>query len=124
MFQSSGILRYGPGFRAILLVDQGISDFYRSMIPKWEHVDRQLYPAHISVVRHETPPLLGSWESYDGEEVRFDYDTTIHADGKYFWINAWSPRLCEIRTELGLPPYRSWRGSFHITVGNMKGCMI
>lgn len=55
--RSEGILQYGSGDRAVLLVDQGLVDYYRRLIPKYIDVRPQRHPAHVTVVRggYETP---------------------------------------------------------------------
>lgn len=131
LYEAQGILRYSivdVGYKLIVEVDQGIADFYRSLIPKARYVQRQMYPAHISVVRKEEPPSLEAWGKYEGEEIDFWYDNEIKWGQVYYWINAFSEKLEKIRTELGLPvssqytrPPGSWIKCFHITIGNTKG---
>lgn len=132
LFKSSGPLRYrigqDGGYSLRVEVDQGISDFYRSLIPKWIKTNSQMYPAHISVVRKEVPVNLEFWGKHEGEEVEFVYSNEIHHGTVYWWLNAFSKRLEEVRIELGLPvssqytrPPDSWIKCFHITIGNMKG---
>jgi hypothetical protein len=55
LFKSSGILRYHnePVLKLVLDIDQEISEYYRSLIPKWfEKPSKQMYMAHISVIRN------------------------------------------------------------------------
>jgi hypothetical protein len=115
------------GYRLVVEVDQDIADFYRSLIPKSRCVNRQRYGAHISVVRHETPVNLDVWGKYQGEMVEFTYDSEIKWGTVYYWLNCFSKKLEEVRTELGLPvssqytrPPGSWVKCFHMTVGNNK----
>lgn len=130
LHEAQGILRYSAidiGYKLIVEVDQGIVDFYRSLIPKARYVQSQMYPAHISVVRKEKPPNLDVWGKYEGEKIFFWYDTEIKWGQVYYWLNAFSENLEKIRTELGLPvssqytkPPGSWIKCFHITLGNTK----
>jgi hypothetical protein len=121
MYKSVGILEYGPGTNRIVLnVDQGIADFYRSLIPKAWPKNPQRYMAHISVVRKITPPDLRAWGKYSGEHIEFEYEPEIIWDEKYYWLSAYCPRLCDIRVELGLEPMPPWRNKLHITVANRK----
>lgn len=133
LYKSKGILKYDivdVGYRLVVEVDQGIADFYRSLIPKSKGVRRQKYPAHISVVRHEIPLVLDKWSEYHGCEVEFVYDNEIKNGKVYYWLNTFSTKLEEIRTELGLPvsseytrpPSDEYVKCFHITIGNCK-CM-
>ena len=122
-FKSSGALRYGPGIRAIVEVDQGIANYYRSLIPKYHYVQPQMYAAHITIVRtgKETPKNMASWGKYEGEEIPFVYENQIHTDGNYWYLNVQSDRIGDIREELGLPRFRFGdRNYYHITIGNVK----
>lgn len=126
LYQSKGVLRY-YNTKLILEADQGIVEYYRAMLPRSFRTNRQLYPAHISVVRKETPEM-GSWRLYEGEEVEFSYDNEIKFGEVYVWLNAFSTRLEEIRRELKLPvepwgdlvPPAGFNKFFHITLGNFK----
>lgn len=127
VFNSKGILRYGPGIRAIVEVDQGIADLYRKLIPKYNYVQPQMYSAHITVVRtaKETPKNMGVWGKYEGEEIPFTYDNHVYNDATYWYLNVQSDRIGDIREELGLPRFRfgelgADRKSYHITIGNVK----
>lgn len=127
MFATSGILQYGPGMRAVVWADQGIADLYRALIPKYYYADKQMYPAHITVVRLklENVKNLDVWNRYQGESVPFQYDNEIRFDGTYFYLNVQSDRIGDIREELGLPRFRfgdlgADKRCYHITIGNCK----
>lgn len=131
MFETQGRLRYSihpeVGYKLIVEVDPAISHYYRSLVPKYVYLKPQMYPAHISVVRKETPPKIEFWGKYEGEFVTFSYDNYIQNGKVYYWLNAFSKRLEEIREELGLPvdsPYTrppdGLAKTFHITIGNLK----
>jgi len=130
LHKSTGILRYSQGnswFKLIVEVDPGISDFYKSLIPKSYSLSPQKYAPHISVVRHEIPPIMDLWGKYDDLPIDFYYDGIIHRGTVYWWLNAFSVHLEEIRVELGLPisshytrPPDSFLKVFHITLGNSK----
>ncbi len=128
-FKSTGRLRYSRNpLKLILSVDQGISDYYFAMIPKyvWPRINRQKWKAHISVVRKATPKNMDAWGRHEGKLITFEYDTFIRNDDTYWWLNAFSPDLEQVRLELGLPiadqytraPDGSHR--FHITIANCK----
>jgi hypothetical protein len=127
--KSQAVVKYGPAMQAVARIDQGISDFYRSLIPKAYGVQPQAWPAHITIVRKgkETPTKMDAWGKHEGRTIEFTYDTTIQTDGTYFWLNAWSEEVGDIREELGLPRYRDdsafggvSRQEYHITLGNVK----
>jgi hypothetical protein len=130
LYQSTGILRYStkPLLKLVLEVDSQISDYYRALMPRSIRINRQYYPPHISVVRKEIPPNMDAWDKYEDKEIDFSYENIIHTDGKvYYWINAYSNRLDEIRLELGLPltslytlPPKGFDKCYHITIGNIK----
>lgn len=129
MHQAIATIKYGPDLKVCAIVDQGISDFYRSLIPKYYYPNRQKHAAHITVVRSgkEAPTKLEHWGKYEGLQIEFEYDSFIHFDGKYFWLNAYSETIGKIREELGLPKYRDdrhfggvLRSEYHITIANVK----
>ena len=127
MFKSSGTLRYSQDpIKLVVNVDDNISNYYRSLIPKYIKIQKPMYPAHISVVRKCIPRNMWNWAKYDGLEVSFQYENIIHYDELYFWLNVYSIELESIRTELGL---ELWGGvslscgfnhMFHITISNCK----
>jgi hypothetical protein len=132
LFESVAILRYNIvkiGYRLVAETEQDIANYYRKLIPKYKCVKRQMYPAHISVVRYETPLNLDAWGKYEGQEVEFTYDSEIKNGTVYYWLNCFSTKLEKVRTELGLPvsseytrPPDSWTKCFHMTIGNIKEC--
>ncbi len=126
---STGILRYGSDYRLVLAADQGIVEFYRSLIPKAYYVQPSRWRAHITVVRtgKEVPEILDVWGRYEGEEVEFVYSPEIHEGEVYFWLNVFCKRLEDIRKELGLSvvsrytlPPEGFTKCFHMTIGNKK----
>ena len=130
-FKSEGVLRYSNegGYRLVAEVDQGIADYYRSLIPSYLQVQKPRWPAHCTIVRpgKEFPKRLDYWGSYDGDIVVFNYDPFVQIDETYYWLNAWCDRFVEIRTELGLPPKSRWTlppsggfQCFHVTIANKK----
>ena len=128
MFQSVGTLRYSADYRLVVEVCEGLSAYYRSMIPRCHSVNRPRWPAHITVVRSmkETPTVVEFWARYEGEEITFSYEPEVQIDKTYYWLNVWCDRLPEIRTELGLPPKSRWtkppdaHECFHVTIANKK----
>lgn len=121
-FPSTGVLEYKGDNRCILNISPDLCRYYKSLIPKSQPVQPQMYPCHITVVRSgkETPLNREAWGRYDNEVVSFEYDNNVVQSGPYYTINAWSERLEEIREELGLPRTRVGFDEFHITIGNVK----
>lgn len=127
MFSSIGILKYfNNPHKLIVEIDPEISNFYRSLIPKSIYINKQRYPAHISVVRKELPINQNFWEKYQNKELIFKYDSFIFNNSIYFWLRAQSNILESIRLELGLSNTSIYTKSpdgqhnFHITLGNVK----
>lgn len=127
IFKSSGYLRYSKDpYKLIVEVDQSISDYYRSFVPKYVKLNKQAYPALLSVIRKEHVPLMKFWNKYEGHQVEFEYENIIYNDELYYWLNAWSEKLEEIRYELGMKKTshitysHDGRHRFHITIGNLK----
>jgi len=128
MYKSKGTLKYyDEPVKLIVVVDENISKYYYTLIPKWKNATRQKYAAHISVVRNEDIPNKQLWKKYEGEEVEYYYDPIIQCGKVYYWLNVFCKRLEEIRLELGmsvnspytLPPEGFIR-AFHITLANSK----
>jgi len=129
MYKSTGIIRYNEGHRLTVEVDQGIADFYRSLIPKWIKTQSQMYAAHITVVRtkKETPLCLDAWGKYEGELIDFYYNPEIRIEESYCWLDVYCKQLETIRKELGLPveslytiPPEGFDKVFHMTIANRK----
>lgn len=132
LHKTTGFLRYSignTGHNLIVEVCPDISYYYRSLIPKAISTDLngQRYLPHISVVRKETPINLDVWNKYQGKSLEFEYTNEIYSGEIYYWLNAFSTELEEIRAELGLPvtsPYTrppgEYKKCFHITIANQK----
>ena len=127
MIHSIGTLDYSTDpHKLVLVVDNDIGRFYRSLIPKYMNVKGPMYPSHISVVRNEIVPNLEVWGKYQDLQVDFEYDSFIFNDELYYWLNARSSFLEDVRAELGLPALSEFtrspdgRHRFHITIGNTK----
>lgn len=128
-YESEGVLRYSGNDKLIVEVDQSISEFYLSLIPKYKNINRQKYPTHITVVRtgKEQPVNLENWGKYQGEAIKFLYGSYIYSERVYYWLNVICLRLEEIREELGLSnqsiytlPPSGFSKFFHITIANTK----
>lgn len=129
LFLSTGILRYykGEGYKLIVEIDQEIVNYYYSLVPKYVDLSRQMYSAHISVVRKETPVNLCNWNKYENKSISFHYENIIRNGTVYYWLDCFSVSLEEIRMELGLSvsseytrPPDGFSKCFHTTIGNVK----
>ncbi len=139
---------------ALLKCDYGLVNYYRYMIKKnqamevysdvWSRdieinkrwpvkvLDSRLHLSawgpHISVTRGEAPPNPKLWGKYENEKIEFTYDPRyLNTNGRHYWIRAVSPRLEEIRRELGLTPQPTYYdrsgklrvNPFHLTIGSL-----
>mgnify|MGYP003432516890 FL=1 len=127
--KTTGIVRYYEHY-VVAYVDQGIVDFYRSLIPKSKYVTRQRYSAHVTIVREEKdfPPNKQSfWNKHEGETIQLEYNSVVRNSQAYYWLDVVSKDIEMIREELGLenrvydlePPV-GYAKLFHITLGNTK----
>lgn len=66
------------------------------------------------------------WGKYDKKLIKYYYDGVIHHCKVYYWLDAYSVELEEMRLELGLDLYNFgqqpdyYRKRFHFTLGNVK----
>lgn len=129
LFEETGTLKYGKTKRLVIEVPQGLADYYRSLIPKWKQVNKQAFPAHITVIRagKEFPTNKEVWGKHEGKEVAFSYEPHVYEGTVYYWLNCFCTELEEIRKELGLPvtseytlPPEGFVKCFHCTIGNKK----
>lgn len=127
MFFSTGVLKYSTNpYKLIVEVDNSVASYYRSLAPKFLHIKKPLYSAHISVVRNIVPPNLEQWGRWQNRVVSFEYDSYVYNDELYYWLNVYSWELEQVRQDLGLKPYGdvTWspdgRHRFHLTIGNLK----
>lgn len=105
-----------------VIIDQGISDFYRWLIPKYKNVKTQRHRAHITLVRSFEKPNyhFENFKKYSKyKTIKFFYSPYIYNDDKYYYLNCISPEIENIRTILGLPVFR-FENCYHITLGNTK----
>jgi len=124
--KSVGVLNYGTYPKVVLNIDKDIAAYYRSLIPKVQSTAPDfalpMYAPHITVVRiGKETPSKENWGKYEGEKVPFEYENYVYSDNLYFWLNAYSTRLEDIREEMGLPRIRIGYNDFHITIANKKG---
>lgn len=60
-----GIVEYNIGNRAVVLIDDNLGCYYRSLIPKYLNVKPPRYSTHITIVRKgvEKPNNMNFWEN-------------------------------------------------------------
>ena len=106
-------------------VDDGISQYYRSLLPKALYVQSPMRPAHVSIMRLFEECNRKNWGKYGGQSIVVEYEPGIQTDGLYYWLDCWSDEVGFIRRSLGLSTFRendgySDYGCYHITIGNTK----
>jgi hypothetical protein len=104
-------------------LDRSFGDYYYSLIPKYKCASPQKYPAHVTIVRNKATDIVTDrtyWGYRDGDLIDIQYDGVIQYGPVYFWIDAYSDEIADIRMKLGLPIYRGDFTAYHITVGNKK----
>jgi hypothetical protein len=131
MFSSFGELRCvfdsrSSYYRAFVLVDDGIVDFYRSLVPKSTKLNKQRFPPHITVIKEPRLADPRTFHEMNGRTIKFFYDYEIQSGEQYWWLNAMSFELVVLRLMLGLSPRSEYTrppdgtDCFHITIGNLK----
>jgi len=107
-----------PGWYSLCL-DEDFSLYYRSQQGvKW---NLPLNGCHITFIagdREKRVVTSEEMEPYMDETIDFEFDPIVMTNSESFWIECSSARLDSIRKELGLG--NSFRGSYHITLGNTK----
>lgn len=104
---------------AIMLCDQSIVDFYYWFLKRMgiSAVKGTRNGAHVSFIKSEPAPNKELWGT-DLGPVEFWYSNVMRANDRHIWIDVWSPRLNDIRVELGLPAKPL--PSFHMTIGRLE----
>ena len=81
---------------------------------------------HVSVMKDEAPCRnKEDWgTAFVGETVKVRYTTRIwRENGFHFWVDCYSPRLCEMREHFGLTTLKKdgvYRVNFHLTIARRK----
>lgn len=119
---SQGMMKYGPGIRAVVVIDPQFAKYYLNLIPKYYYANPQMHDTHITVVRTnvEVPSVMTAWGKYNDQKVYFEYIPMIKVSKKYFYLDAFSEQIGDIREELGLPRFRNDYNCYHITIANIK----
>lgn len=129
--ESTGHLQYfngedGEPLKVIVLVDPGIVQVARALLPPALSLNSTRHSPHITVARNETVTNRAAWGFGEGWLVTFGYDPYVYNDDTYYWLRVTCPVLNTVRQSLGLPDWsdqsRAPDGfdSFHITIGNTK----
>jgi len=119
LYRATGQLVYYDRY-VVLYVARQLSDFYRSLIPKYKYVQPQKYPPHITVVRSFETPSKINWGFRNKDTLTIFYSNQIHYDNPYYYLNVYSTDVELVRRKLGLKRYRQSYGCYHLTLGNDK----
>lgn len=135
MFNSTGKLIYDPDrpgltekWWIVLNIPKDIVYYYRWLVKKYTGFILQppSWGAHISIVKGIKPKNTNLWKKYNLKHIKFTYTNDIRWSGdtmshqypyKFWFIDAYSNELLEIRQELGYYNYPNHK--FHITIGNL-----
>jgi hypothetical protein len=121
-FSTTGKIIYSDSGWVVLHAHHSIQDFYHAFL-EWNlkiHFNKPMHGCHITVVsgkyeQCQTHPL---WMKHHKEVIDFEYGRELKTADTSWWLEVYSPKLTEIRNELGLTDTPFW--PFHITVANRK----
>jgi hypothetical protein len=110
------LTRQDPGW-AILKIDLSVLTPYLDEIrADGTAVSCSAWGPHCTVMRGEGPTNHALWGKYEGQEFQITTSDELRSNkAGYYWLNAQSRALENVRTELGLPPRP--RPPFHLTIG-------
>ena len=106
-----------PGWFSLRL-DDDFSKYYRWFsFQKW---DLPMNGCHITFISGERESRIVDPKELEGlyMGIQFFFNPIVMTNGESFWIDCKSPELDRIRSFLGLG--ESFRGKYHITLGNLK----
>jgi hypothetical protein len=106
------------------------SEVQAALLRKLEDTGEALKPSarpHISVMKDEAPCRnQADWgTAFVGERVKVKCHHAVRGEnGLHFWVDCYSPRLCQMREHFGLPtlkrPDGTYLVNFHLTVARRK----
>jgi len=109
----------------VAYVNNDIARYYRQLLPKYLYVKPPAFPAHVTVIRQKIETIsaeaLDFLRGCDKMEVQIHSDTEIKRIGSYFYLDAWSRDISDLRVSCNLQKYRIGFDRYHITIGNTKG---
>ena len=124
--EMTGIMTYSKDWYLLKLP----KDFHKMLIEKLSSKGEGFTPVHnphISVMKNEAPSQNQSdWGvAFVGDEVTFQHSATIRNDnGFHFWVDCYSPVLCQMREHFALPTLKTGDGiylvNFHTTIGKRE----
>lgn len=113
--------RAANDFFVILETPGDVAKYYSHWVKKSLYLDLQLpaWRPHVTVLdgrKAIAEDKLPLWKKYAGEIIKYEYSVDIEQHWKFWVLPVRSPRLAEIRSELGLPQNNH---GFHLTIGRM-----
>lgn len=112
----------------LALMPQDVHDLMLENLKKQGEICKPSKRSHISIMKNEVPSQNSEeWgTAFVGEKVKVKYSKTIRNDnGFHFWIDCYSPRLCEMREYFSLPTLKVeetgiYLVNFHMTIGRRE----
>jgi len=119
-YESTGKLSYKNSTWISLIIDNELVKYYRSTVFAKDGMQIPMHGAHITVVNGnwEVVPNRELWNKYEGENVTFSYDGDVKLVRGTWFMYCNSPRIEEIRVELGLTSLFANR-PLHFTIGKI-----
>ena len=79
-----------------------------------------MFGLHVTVVRgNEKIPNVDAWKKHQGEIVTFEYSPKPHVQYGFWTLPVRSPRMVQLRKELGLNEVTAGPHSLHLTFGRV-----
>ncbi len=100
----------------ILDLPPNVAIYYQSLI----HI-RKYHPYLIMVHPSEQPTeLILWWGRHEGEKITVYYSPQLWSTSEYYFLKASSPRIGQIRQQLGLPEFRQGYTDYPLIIADRK----
>lgn len=116
-FHSYGTIRYRDDKWCSLMCDPELGRYYRAQIHD-KLLMQPMWGTHVTIVngRWEKIKNKKAWKKYEGERLRFEYDSEVRYEPPFYFLFCFSEKIGDIREELGLSRIFAVR-PLHLTLG-------
>lgn len=121
-----GQIIYEPDWYLLRIHDEGYVTLRGLLDPLGGGFKPVMRP-HVSIIKDEAPCRnKADWGmAFVGEVVTFRYCPVVRGEnGLHFWVDCYSPRLCQMREHFGLVTLKRSDGiylvNFHLTIGRRQ----